>query len=431
MDARITICLLIFLFMIVSFSLNRIPMALTSFIGLVLLVVSGCVDPSSALNNIGSNTVITMIAMFVVASGFSRTQMVSKLTQMVYRISQGSFTRVLASYVFITFLLGQFIPSITALFALICPLVINMCDQMHISPSKMIYSIALVTVAASFTIIPIGPYAASFIEDNGYLAEYGISDYTFTIFTQMFIKIPVTIFVLIWAIFFAPRFAPEMPAGTLRMMDKISDDEHKEPLSAIREVIGYGVFVAVITGLTLRLFDWPSWIMPSIGALVLVLSGVLSEREAIDNMHLDIIILYVGVATLGSAFENTGAGDLIGDTVAGLLSYTENSYMIGAFIFAAGFLITTFLYNRAVSKVLIPLVIVTSMSMDCDPRGLMVMCYISSMCSLITPMSTSVVPMMMAAGGYDQKSLIRMGILPSLIMGIIAVAVGMTLYPCY
>ena len=53
------------------------------------------------------------------------------------------------------------------------------------------------------------------------------------------------------------------------------------------------------------------------------------------------------------------------------------------------------------------------------------------MCSVMTPMATSVVPMMMGAGGYDQKALVRMGWLPALLMGVITVLVGMTLYPCY
>ena len=70
----------------------------------------------------------------------------------------------------------------------VCPLVVSMCEEMDISPSKMMYSIGLVAVAGSFTITPIGPYAASFIEDNGYLTEYGITDYAFTMFTEMSIK---------------------------------------------------------------------------------------------------------------------------------------------------------------------------------------------------------------------------------------------------
>ena len=36
---QITICLLVFLFMVVSFSMNKIPMALTSMIGMLVLVM--------------------------------------------------------------------------------------------------------------------------------------------------------------------------------------------------------------------------------------------------------------------------------------------------------------------------------------------------------------------------------------------------------
>ena len=427
---QMTITLLVFLFMIVSFSLHKLPMALTSIVGMLVLVVTGCVDSKTALGNMGSNTVITMISMFIIAAGLGRTQMVEKLSKLVYRVSKGSFTKVLVGYVLVTFILGQFIPSITALFALVCPLVIAMCEEMKVSPSKMMYSIGLVTVATSFTIMPVGPYAATFIEDNGYLLEYGIQDYQFTAFTQMNIKIFVAAFVLIWAIFFAPRFAPDQPLVPISMVEARKKAQ-REPLSPVREVIGYLVFFGVIVCLIFQSFGLPSWIIPACGAAFLVLSGVLTEREAINSMCLDIIMLYVGVVTLGSAFANTGAGELVGDAVASLLGGVHNSYLIGAIFFLAAFVMTSLLYNRAVSKILIPLVILTSMSLKCDPRGLMEMCYIGSMCSVMTPMATSVVPMMMGAGGYDQKSLLKMGWIPSILMGVITVLVGMTLYPCY
>ena len=425
-----TVTLIVFLFMIVSFSLNKLPMALTSIIGMLILVVAGCVDSKTALGNMGSNTVVTMISMFIIAAGLSRTQMVNHLSKLVYKVSKGSFTKVLAGYVLVTFILGQFIPSITALFALVCPLVIAMCEEMKVSPSKMMYSIGLVTVATSFTIMPIGPYAATFIEDNGYLLEYGIADYQFTMFTQMNIKLFVSAFVLVWAVFFAPKFAPDAPIVPISMVESRKKAQ-REPLSPVREVIGYVVFFGVIVCLICQSFGLPSWIIPACGAAFLVLTGVLTQKEAIDNMCLDIILLYVGVVTLGSAFANTGAGELVGDAVAGLLSGVHNNYLIGAIFFLAAFVMTSLLYNRAVSKILIPLVILTSMSLKCDPRGLMEMCYIGSMCSVMTPMATSVVPMMMGAGGYDQKALLKMGWLPAILMGVITVLVGMTMYPCF
>ena len=148
-------------------------------------------------------------------------------------------------------------------------------------------------------------------------------------------------------------------------------------------------------------------------------------------MNMDIILLYVGVVTLGNAFANTGAGELVGDFVANLLGNTTNSYLIGAIFYFAAFFLTSVLYNRAVSKILLPLAILTSISLGCDPRGVIIMCYVGSMSSIITPMATAVVPMMMGAGGYSQKTLVKMGALPALLMGVIAVAIGMTIFPAY
>ena len=428
--SHLTICLIICVLTMASYIWGKLPMGLTAMLSMVAFIVTGCLKASTAAAYFGNANGIMIVAMFIVAAGLSRTQMVEKLSRLVYRVSRGSFTKVLAGYVLVTFILGQFIPSITALFALVCPLVIAMCEQMQVSPSKMMYSIGLVTVATSFTIMPIGPYAATFIEDNGYLVEYGITDYQFTMFTQMNIKVFVAAFVLIWAIFFAPKFAPDQPIVPISMVESRKKAK-REPLSPVREVIGYVVFFGVILCLIFQSFGLPSWIIPACGAALLVLTGVLTEREAIDSMCLDIIMLYVGVVTLGSAFSNTGAGELVGDAVAGLLGGVQNSYVLGAVFFLAAFVMTSLLYNRAVSKILIPLVILTSMSLKCDPRGLMEMCYIGSMCSVMTPMATSVVPMMMGAGGYDQKALVKMGWLPALLMGVITVLVGMTLYPCF
>ena len=61
----------------------------------------------------------------------------------------------------------------------------------------------------------------------------------------------------------------------------------------------------------------------------------------------------------------------------------------------------------------------------------MLMCYVGSMSSILTPMATSVVPMMMGAGGYNQKDLVKQGWLPALLMGVVAVLVGMSIYPVF
>ncbi|MBS6348473.1 MAG: anion permease [Oscillospiraceae bacterium] len=426
MSTQMIICIAIFLLMIVLFLTNKIPMAFSALIAMMLLMLTGCIDPTSALATFGSTTVITMVSMYIVAAGLSRTQMINKLSSVLLKATGGSFTKVLATYVVATCILGQFVPSIIATFVMVTPLVKSACEQMNISPSKMMFPIAMATVSTSYIIVPIGPYAANYVMYNGYLESYGWTDTQFTIRTDtppMFITGVVT---LLMAIFVIPRLLPDTPDIPIGEIQRRAQTK-QEPLNPVREVLGYGIFIAVILGLMSGLL--PAWEITMIGAIVVVATGVLTQREAIDNMNMDTIMLYVGVTVLGTALGETGAAEMIGDALANALSGTTNGYIIGAAFFIVAWLMTSFLYNRAVTQVLYPLVIMTCVSMNVNPIGPFILCNIASMSSLITPMATGVVPLAMTAGGYNLKTIFKTGMVHAVVSCVVSVAVTMTMYP--
>ena len=425
MTQQMIICFVIFVVMIILFFTNKIPMSFTALGVMVVLVLFGCVDAGTAIGTFGSNTVITMASMFVVAAGLARTQMINKITKLLYKVTDGSFTKILASYVVITCILGQFVPSIVALFALVQPLAQNMCDRMNISPSKMMFPLAIASVSTSFIVEPIGPYAAWYVTQNGYMESYGWTATQLNMWSETLVFLPVGILTVLMAIFVVPRFLPDEPD---RPIAAIQGRKMKEqaPLSPVREFLGYGVFVLVIIGLML---GFTSWQVTMAGAIVLVASGVLTEREAIDNLNISTVLLYVGVSVLGSARAETGAADLLGEGIASLLSGVTNGYIIGFAFYAVGFLMTSVLYNRAVSTVLVPIAVITCNSIGCDPRGPIILCALATMSSVVTPMATAVVPMAMDAGGYNAKTIFKAGIIPGIVRGIVGTLIAMTLYP--
>ena len=402
------ICLVIFVVMIVLFFNRKLPMSFTSMGVVVALFVTGCVDAQTVFAGFGNNNVLTMAGMFIVAAGLSRTQMVNNITKLLYKITNGSFTKVLASYILVIFLLGQFVPSLPALFAMVYPLVMNMCAQLKVSPAKMMYPIAVTVVSTSFVIEPIGPYAAWYVTQNGYLESYGWTGE-------------------LLAIFVLPRMMPDEPDIPLAAISGPSISE-QEPLSPVREVIGYGVFILVVIGLMLGL---PSWAVTMAGAAVVTLAGVLTEQQALVRMNMSMVLLYAGVTVMGEALSNTGAAQLLGDGAAALLSGVTNGYLIGAVFYVVSFLMTSFLYNKATTTVLIPILIITCSSIGCDPRGPIILCSLASMSSLITPMPNPVVPMAMQAGGYTQKTILKVGLVPAVVRGVVGVLIAMTLFPAF
>ena len=424
---QMTLCLLIFALMIVLFFIKKIPMSFSSMLVVVLLVVTGCVESKTALGSFGNSTVVTMASMFIVAAGLTRTQMINRISQLLYKVTDGSFTKVLATYMVITCILGQFVPSIVALFALVYPLVENMCDCMIIRRPQILYPIAVACVSTSFIIEPIGPYAAWYVTQNGYLESYGWTASKLSMWSETMVFLPVGIVTLLVAIFITPKMMPDAPETSLGTVTGRKMQE-QAPLSPVREILGYGVFIAVIIGLMAGL---PSWQVTLAGAVVVVLSGVLTEREAIDNLNMSTILLYIGVTVLGSALAETGAAEQLGNWLANALSGVNNGYIIGFAFYAVGYIMTSLLYNRAVSTVLVPLAIITCGAMGCDPRGPVILCSLASMSSLITSLSTAVVPMAMNAGGYSTKTVFKAGIVHGVIRGILGTAIAMTMFPAF
>ena len=418
---QITLCLALFVVMLVLFFTNKIPMSFTALGAMVALVLTGCLEGSSAIATFGSSTVV----MFVVAAGLSRTQMINHITKLLYKITDGSFTKVLACYVLVTCLLGQFVPSIVAIFALVHPLVQNMCDRMNVSPSKMMYPIAIASVSTSFIIEPIGPYAAWYVTQNGFMESYGWTSTQLNMWSETLVFLPVGIFTVLWAIFVMPRMLPAQPERPITAIGGRKLQE-KEPLTPVREFLGYGVFVAVIIGL---MMGFSSWQVTLAGAIIVVASGVLTEREAIENMNMSTVLLYVGVSAFGTALAETGAAEMIGEAIAQALDGVTNGYVVGFVFYLVSFLMTSLLYNRAVSTVLTPVAVITCSSIGCDPRGPVILCALATMSSLITPLATAVVPMAMNAGGYSAKTMFKVGILPGLLRGVLGTLIAMTLFP--
>ncbi|MCP6291650.1 anion permease, partial [Klebsiella pneumoniae] len=65
-----------------------------------------------------------------------------------------------------------------------------------------------------------------------------------------------------------------------------------------------------------------------IGALVLVITGVLTEKQAYKAIDSQTIFIFGGTLALTKALEMTGAGKLVADQVIGLLGNNSSPFML-------------------------------------------------------------------------------------------------------
>ncbi len=429
------ICLGIFAFMILGYVLAD-KLGTTS--GIVatcvfcLVAFSGLLAPNEVLAVLANPNVTLIVSMFVVAAGFNRTQAVHKLSSMVFKIGGGSFTKMLAGYLLLTFVLTQLIPSPMAVFAIVAPLVSAMCAECGVSPSKAMFPVAL-TVVGTCSTLPIGNGATIFAVQNGYLEAYGYTTYAMELLDPFKGRCIGSAFVLLFAIFIAPRFCPDQPSVPITIgVQKKGVGKEKPPLDNTREILGYGIFILTTLCLVFqKQLGLQSWQIALAGATLTAATGVLKPQEAIQAIPIRIVMLILAALSLGSAMVACGLGDLIGEILANMMNGTTNGYIIGAVFFVVPFLLTQFMQNQSVSNIFVPILILTCKALGCNPVGPMILLNAATLTAFMTPMATPAIPVVMEYGGYNQKDLIKMGWLPSLVIAIISVASVMTIFPAF
>ena len=177
----------------------------------------------------------------------------------------------------------------------------------------------------------------TYVTQNGYYESYGYTDYAMELLDPCKGRLPITLILLAYAIFIAPKFCPAEPSVELHFVNKGKAAKEVEPLSPVREVIGYGVFALVTIALIFQdhLGGITGWQIAFAGATVVMISGVLTTQEGIKAIPMRIVLMLAAASVVGSAMLASGLGDAIGDAISGLLGNTRNGYLIGAIFFVA------------------------------------------------------------------------------------------------
>lgn len=425
----LTICLIICVLTMISYVWGKLPMGLTALTSMAAFILTGCLDPKTALGYFGNSNGVMIVAMFVVAAGFTRTQFVKKAAASVNKIAHGSLTMVILGYVLVTALLAQFIQSSVIVFGIMAPMMIATCDELKISPSKTLFPLSIVSIS-TISALPLGSGATQAAELNGYLEANAYTDFVVAITDPMKARLPMLIAVMIYCIFFATKFAPDAPVVQTSEMKTRRDD--KAALPAFQERAGYIIFILTTLALIFqRQIKVDTWVICLTGAVAMVLFGVLTEKEAIGSINWSMAFLIVGSFAMGGALTETGAGEVVGGVLADFANSINNPYIIGFIFFIVPFLLTQVMMNRTVMIIFIPIAILACKAMGANPIGIIILVQSACLSSFMTPMATPAVPMCMASGGYDLKSLIKQSIIPATILCVVSAGWIMTVFPMF
>lgn len=415
--SQITITLLFLLFAIVMFMWEKILLGLTSMIVCVGLVVTGVLEWQTAFAGFIDSNVILFVAMFIVGGALFETGMANKIGGIVTHFAKTERQLIVAIMVIVGVMSGFLSNTGTA--AILIPVVIGIAAKSGYSRSRLLMPLVFAAaMGGNLTLIgaPGNMIAQSGMEGIG--LKFGFFDYAK-------VGVPILIVGIIYFAFIGYKFLPNKEGSDEGIFDESKDFSH---VPKWKQYLSLVILLLTLVGMIFEeQLGIKLCVIGCMGALALMITGVISEKDALASIDLKTIFLFGGTLSLAAALEQTGAGELIAEKVIGMLGDNPSPYVLTFVIFMLCCVMTNFMSNTATTALMVPIGISIAQGMGADPSAVLMACVIGGSCAYATPIGMPANTMVVTAGGYTFKDYAKAGV-P---MILVATVVSMILLPIF
>jgi di/tricarboxylate transporter len=153
-------------------------------------------------------------------------------------------------------------------------------------------------------------------------------------------------------------------------------------------------------------------------AVLVVLSGVLTLREAYEALDLPILVLLACLIPISDAVASTGGATLIAGGLAGIAAVLPPVGAV-ALMLGAAMALTPFLNNAATALIMAPIAASLATQLGLNPDPFLMAVAIGCACDFLTPIGHQCNTLVMGPGGYRFGDYWRLGLpLPIIVAGV-------------
>ncbi len=171
------------------------------------------------------------------------------------------------------------------------------------------------------------------------------------------------------------------------------------------------------------LLGWMPLALSGMGAaLLMMMTGVLSRRGALQSVDYTILFLVIGTIPLGIALDRSGLAGEVADTLRGIYQHGGSPGLLAS-LFLLSALLSTTTNNAAAAVILAPVAAQVAGADTVEISRAYLAVAMGASCTFILPFAHACNLMVMGPAGYATRDFVRVGSLLTLIMSIVAVAV--------
>lgn len=414
----ITLCLLVFA--IVMFVWEKVPLAVTSMVVCVALVLTGVLDLKQAFAGFIDSNVILFVAMFIVGGALFETGMANKVGGVITHFAKTEKQLIFTIMVVVGVMSGFLSNTGTA--AVLIPVVIGVAAKSGFARSRLLMPLVFAAaLGGNLSLIgaPGNLIAQSALQNIG--SGFGFFEYAK-------VGLPMLLCGILYFLTIGYKFLPATAnSGEVGSVGEQRDYSH---IPRWKQILSLVVLIATILGMIFEKQTGISLTVAGcIGALVLVFTGVLTEKQAYKAIDSQTIFIFGGTLALAKALEMTGAGKLVADHVIGMLGQNSSPFMLMVVVFALSVIMTNFMSNTATVALLVPVSLSIAAGMGADPKAVLMATVIGSSCAYATPIGMPANMMVLSAGGYKFVDYAKSGLPLIIVSTIVSLVLLPILFP--
>lgn len=417
-------CLCLLAVVAILFVTEKLPLAVTSVFAAIFCWLLGLVPIEQVFLGLADSTVVLFGGMFIVGAAMFYTGLAQDIGGQIVKLFGTGEIKLMVGIMVIAAVMSAFLSN-TGTTACLIPVVIGICKEAHIPVSREMMPLAFAAgLGGTCTLIGTPPNIIA----NVALKAAGMGDLQFSFFEYAWIGVPITVAGILYMVFIGRHLLPKTDADDFNVDEveqEIEANETSKTKKIICGIIMLGVIITMATGIV------PLEIAAVIGALLCVITGCLSERQAYDSIDWVTIFLFAGMIPLASAMNTSGAGKLIAEYTVAALGGNPSPYVITAVLFILAVVLTQFMSNTASKALLCPVGIALAAQVGASPRAVLMAILIASSCAFASPVGTPPNTLVLGPGKYSFMDFVKCGTGLVVICLVVSIAVIPVVWPFF
>ena len=415
-------CLILLAVVALLFVTELIPLAITATAGAIACGLLGFIPAKQVFSGLSNSTVVLFAGMFIVGAAMFYTGLAQKIGNTVVHFCGTGENSLMFGLMIVGTLLSSVLSN-TGTAACLLPVALGICAAAKIPASRQLMPLAFACGwGGIITMVGTPPNIIA----TGALTSAGLEGFGF--FEFAWIGIPVSIAGMLYMMFIGKHLLPKVE---LDADQEIEQEVEATTTSSSKQIISGVILLVVVLVMALDIKGVSLEMAAIIGALVCVLTGCLTEKQAYASIDWVTIFLFAGMMPVSNAMDKTGAGKLIAEWAVSLMGGSPTPIIMTSVLFIISCTLTQFMSNTAAAALLAPVGVAISQQLGASPKAVLMAIGVAASCAFATPVGTPPCTLVLGPGGYKFMDYVKVGVPLVILCFIVSIIVIPMVWPFF